>query len=357
MDLLLFVMETAAVFEWAGSKGDSGMDRIAFFFGEMEISWSFLIGVMAVGTGVCLFWALYMGKGNGLFAAVAAVPLTLALSLLLARLLHWYCRPDLYESLRQAVTDYSTGGYALPGAFAGCVLSALLLRLVGISKSLPRMLDCMSLAGCAAMGLGRLAFFFRAGDRGWILPESIGLPWAYPEQKPISGMAENRFAVFLLQAVAAGVIFLAVLIPFLREKDNRKMKDGDACLLVLLLWGAAQLVLDGTRYDALFPGWGGFLSLTQLFGMGAVVLPVLVFSVRMVKAYGFRFWYLPAWAVIAAMLGLAVYMEYYVQQHEYQPLFIYGCMGVCMMDALAVAWILWYVTIRRERLQRLPTIY
>lgn len=333
------------------------MDQIAFFWGYTVFYWSSLIIALSAAAGICFFWAFYVGKGNGVSGAAAAVPLAVMLSVVLARLIHWYCRTDSYPSFQKAMTDYSAGGYALAGAFFGCFLTAVLLRLLGASKSLPRMLDCMSLAGCAAIGLGRLSCFFNASDRGGMLAGNVGLPLTFPVVNPVSGAAEQRFAVFLFQAVAAGVIFLAVTCLFLREKENRKLRDGDAALLVLLFYGAAQVVLDSARYDALYLRSNGFVSLVQILSAAAVVGTIGIVSLRLVRANGFRLWYILAWAGMALMLGGAGYMEYYVQRHGDRDLFAYGMMSACMAGTLVVAMLLWNLTIRRERILRLPTIY
>ena len=74
------------------------MERSAFIIGEDFIYWSAIILTLAAASAACVFVALYLGKsGNGVAAAMA-VPLSLALSLVLARLVHWYCRTDSYES-------------------------------------------------------------------------------------------------------------------------------------------------------------------------------------------------------------------------------------------------------------------
>ena len=38
-----------------------------------------------------------------------AVPLAFVLSMVLSRLIHWYCRTDSYVSFEAAMTDYTTG--------------------------------------------------------------------------------------------------------------------------------------------------------------------------------------------------------------------------------------------------------
>ena len=153
------------------------------------------------------------------------------------------------------------------------------------------------------------------------------------------------------------VIFLAVTCLFLVEKEPKKLRDGDAALLVLLLYGAAQVVLDSARYDALYLRSNGFVSLVQILSAAAVVGTIGIVSLRLVRANGFRLWYIPVWTGMALMLGGAGYMEYYVQRHGDRSLFAYGMMSACMAGTLIAAMLLWNLTIRRERILRLPTIY
>lgn len=88
-----------------------------------------------------------------------AVPLALVLSVFFGRLFHWYFRPDGYTGFVKAMTDYTSGGYALMGCFAACGATAGILKLVGQEKHPMRMLDAMSLGGCAGICVGRLACF------------------------------------------------------------------------------------------------------------------------------------------------------------------------------------------------------
>ena len=113
------------------------MDRIAFIAGDTFIYWSSIILTLATATAICFFLATYLGKsGNGVGAALM-IPLALVASLVLGRLVHWYSRTDSYLSFEAAMTDYTAGGYALAGVFAGCILAALLLRALFIVRNLP----------------------------------------------------------------------------------------------------------------------------------------------------------------------------------------------------------------------------
>lgn len=312
------------------------MEQIAFIAGQSVFYWKPLLLTAGVVTSIFFFLWLYLQEGGRGLSVACAVPLALVLGLVFSRLVHWYCRPGDYAGLSAALQDYSSGGFALIGAFAGCLIAALLLRLLRISDSAPAMLDCMSIAGAAGIAVGRLASFFDSSDRGLLMERFRSLPLAYPVTNPVSGAQEYRLATFLLQAMAAAAIFLllAVLYPSLRKR--RRLRPGDGCLLFLLLYCSTQVVLDSTRYDSLPFRSNGFVSVVQVFSALAIGFVVVVFSVRLVRLRGFRPWYLALWAAIAAMLGVAGYMEYYVQRHGSLAAFSYGIMSAALAFITAV---------------------
>lgn len=317
------------------------MDKIAFFAENMILYWYSIVLTLAAGTAICFFVSLYLGKGGRGVAAAVAVPLAMFLSLVLSRLVHWYCRSDSYSGFLSAMTDYTSGGYALLGCFAGCLLAAVILRLTRLSQDLPQMLDCMCLGGSAGIGLGRLACFYSPADRGQIISFTSKLPWVYPVSNTVSGAVENRFATFLFQAMAAGLIFLALLVFSLtRESNGKKRASGEVTLLFLLLYGASQVLLDSTRYDSLFFRSNGFVSVVQVFSACALAFVIVVYSIRMVRGQGFRFAQLILWLAIVAAIGGVGYMEYYVQRHGDRAAFAYGVMAFCLLIALALALII-----------------
>lgn len=307
------------------------MDRIAFVCGNTVLYWNSIVLTLAAATAICGFLALYRGRGE---AAAVVVPLALVLSVLLARLTHWYFRPDSYESFLEAMTDFTSGGYALLGVFLGCFLAAAAVRLLALEENLPRLLDAMSLAGCGGIAVGRLACFFSTADRGQIMKTIHSLPLAYPVNNAVTGAPEYRLATFVIQAMVTAVIFGLLLAFFLLDKRRRA---GDVTLLFGLLYGMSQAVLDSTRYDSLYMRSNGFISVVQLSGAAAMLAVSVIFSLRMVKARGFRVWYPALWLAMLGCLGGAGYMEYYVQRHSDTGLFSYSIMTACLAASAALA--------------------
>lgn len=312
------------------------MERIAFVIGNTFIYWNSLVLTLAAAAAICIFLAFYLREGEGSAAAVA-VPLAMVLSLFLGRLFHWYFRPDSYTGFLKAMTDYTTGGYALMGCFAACAIAAGAVRLLGLERHPGRMLDAMSLGGCAGIAVGRLACFFSAADRGQLLESLRTLPFAYPVNNVVTGAQEYRLATFVIQAMACTVIFAAIAAFHLLARKRK----GDTALLFLLLYSLSQAVLDSTRYDSLYMRSNGFISVVQLLSALTLVAVSALFSVRMVKARGMRPWYYLLWLGMLAMLGLAGYMEYYVQRHGNLALLSYSVMTFSL-SLLAAASLLTY---------------
>ena len=327
------------------------MDRIALIIGETTVYWNSVVLTLAAVVAMFFFLSFYIGKCGNAVAGFAAIPAAILLSLVMARFVHWYSRGDSYSSFYSAMTDYSSGGYALMGVFAGCILAAALLRLVFFHRNLPEMLDCMAIAGCAGITVGRLASFFNSSDRGQIIEGVESLPLVYPVTNAVSGAVEYRLATFLLQAAVALVLFAALALFYIRGNRKQKLKDGDTSLIFLLCYGASQVVLDSTRYDSLFFRSNGFVSIVQVFSAIALGFAIVMFSIRMVKARGFKFWQVPLWILTGAGIGCAGFMEYYVQRHGNEAVFAYSVMSGCLAGVILLTLLIRLLAVTVERKQ------
>lgn len=305
------------------------MNRIAFILKSNIIYWNSLILVLAGATAICFFLAFYLPRSKNANGAFITVPLATALSLLFARFIHWYCRTGSYASLMSAMTDFTGGSFALVGVFAGCLLTAVVLRVLRVHRNLPQMLDAMSIAGAAGIALGRMACFFTSADRGQVINSLQTLPWVYPVTNSVSGAVEYRLATFVIQAMVALALFLVLSLFYLRGK-SRQLKDGDTTLIFLLCYCASQILLDSTRYDSIYFRSNGFVSVVQVLSAVALAFVILCFSVRLVRNRGFKGWYLALWLNILVLVGGAGYMEYHVQRHGREALFAYTAMGICL---------------------------
>lgn len=280
-----------------------------------------LILALSACAGICFFMACCRHCKIPVNRAAGTALMAVALSLFLSRLVYWYSRPDTFTSLLHAFIAPGTKYFALSGSFAGCGLSVLLFS--GKGRRL-KMLDCMCIAGCWAIALGRLGCFFTATDRGQIMVQLTGLPWAWPVANA-SGQLEYRFATFLFQSGTAAILGLLLTLQFRKKKRN-----GDITLLFLLVYCASQVLLDSTRYDSLYLRSNGFVSIVQILSAVAMAATLVIFSIFAVKSYGLKVWMIPAWIAMAGLFGGAGYMEYYVQRHGREAAFAYSIMGACL---------------------------
>ena len=135
------------------------------------------------------------------------------------------------------------------------------------------------------------------------------------------GVEGAAYATILSQFLSAALVL------FSRSVRRRR---GDLTLLFLLLYGLTQAVLDSTRYDSLYLRSNGFVSVVQVLSAAALVGVSALFSARMIRCRGMRWWYVPLWLGMLALLGGAGYMEYFVQRHGDRALFSYAIMTACL---------------------------
>ena len=328
------------------------MDKLAFISGESFLYWNSIVYTLAAATAIAFFLAFYLGKCGNAVAGFAAVPMSIFLGLVAARFFHWYCRADSYDGFLAAMTDYTSGGYALMGVFLGCFLTAWLLHLIRLSRSLPEMLDCMAISGCAGIAVGRLASLFNASDRGQVLENVKSLPFAYPVTNAVSGAVEYRLATFMLQSLVALLLFVGLTVFYLRGQKKGDLKDGDTSLIFLLIYGASQVVLDSTRYDSLFFRSNGFVSVVQVLGALGLGLAIFLFSRRMVKNWGLKFWQFLLWVPIAAGIGCGGFMEYYVQRRGNEAAFAYSVMSGCLIFVILLTLLIRYLAEKKGHLSK-----
>lgn len=313
------------------------MEKIAFIIGGTYIYWSSVIIVMGVIAAILLFVSVWLKKGGDLGVCAVLAPLGIVLSILLSRALHWYCRYESYSGFWDAMTNYSGGGYAMLGVFAGCILAAVIVRLLKLTDDLPELLDCMAPAGAAGIAIGRLSALFNSLDRGMLLKGVKILPFASPVVNSVSGVTEYRLATFMLQAIAAAVI-CAVLLKLMRAQSRDGVRDpGGIFLVFALLYGATEIVLDSTRYDALFLRSNGFVSIVQIVGALSVAFVIVMFSVRMLRRRSVKFKNIAVWIGALMLFGGVGYMEYYVQRHGDRAAIAYSVMSLCLAGLVWIA--------------------
>lgn len=327
------------------------MDKVMLISGGISYYWKPVILAIAALAAALTALGVRLWRGEKLLPLAAALPLGTALSLLFARLIHWYCRYESYESLRAALTEVRGGGFSLIGVLIGMLLAFALVRLLRLTRDLPALLDCAAPAAALGIALGRLGDLFTAADRGKMLvsdPALQRLPFASAVVNSASGAVEWRVAVFAVQSLWCALLFLIFLIAALAARRRPGRRSGNCFLLFLALYCCGQIVTDSARYDALFLRSNGFVSLEQIL-CAAVLFAVLVYyGVRSAALRRLRIWHPLLWLTALAGLAAAGYMEYYVQRHGDAYRFAYAVMSAALLVVFAVIFTL-FLTARSRR--------
>ena len=322
------------------------MDKVMMISGGEYFYWKPVILAIAALCAALLAIGLRIWRGERVLPLAAALPIGTVLSVYIARLIHWYCRFESYESVNAALSHLRGGGYSLIGVFVGMLLAFALMRALCLTRDLPSLLDCAAPAAALGIALGRLGDLFTASDRGKMIfsdPSLHRLPFSTEVVNATSGAVEWRFATFAFQSLWCALLCLVFLIAALpaRRKPLRREAwgRGNIFLLFMLLYCCGQVVTDSTRYDALFLRSNGFVSLEQILCAVVIFAVLVLYSVRSVIARRFRFWHPILWLAALAGLGTAGYMEYYVQRHGDAYLFAYAvmCTGLLVFCGVVFA--------------------
>ena len=294
------------------------MEKITYIISETFVYRHSIILALAILTAAFLFLALWAGAGKSWIKGFLICGLCALLCPVLARLCHWYFQSAEYPSFSAAMTDYSQGNYALMGVFAGCFITAGLLKLTRMEKDSAAMLDCMSLAGCAGK------------------PNPVAESIASPVTDAVTGEVSYRLATFMLQAMFCTALLVGLGIYYFLGHIRKQYRPGQTALLFLAFHGAGQAIFDSTRYDSLFMRSNGFVGVVQILGAVLLVTVIVIYSVQMVRSRRWHWWYLGLWCAVLAGLGLAGFMEYYVQRHGNQAAMCYSLMTLGLAVCLAV---------------------
>lgn len=332
------------------------MDKVMMISGGEYFYWKPIILAIAAMAAALLAVGVRVWRGERLLPLAFALPVGTVFSVYIARAIHWYCRFESYPGFAAAMSDLRGGGYSLIGVFAGMLLAFLLARLLRLTRDLPSLLDCAAPAAGLGVALGRLGDLFTAADRGKMLVADASLhrlPFGAAVVNSTSGTVEWRFATFAVQSVWCALLALIFLVaallthrrrPLLQERWGR----GNVFAFFMLLYCCGQIVTDSTRYDALFLRSNGFVSLEQIVCAVVIFAVLLLYSVRSVQLRRFRFWHGIAWLLALAGLGVAGYMEYYVQRHGNEFVFAYSLMCAGLGVFCCVVFVLFRTSMLRR---------
>lgn len=310
------------------------MENIAFCIYNIEISWRTIIIIVGVIAAYFLMFGL-VPKEYPRCSVVISVPFAIVFSVIMARLIHYYCNTLQYASFKTALTDLSTGNFCFSGVVLGCLLAIGLTKLL-YKKSSFRLLSALySIGLCPVLTIIRLSCLYCNDCRGKLVitnEKFFGLPFS-TEIILETGSIGYYLALFLFNAILLGVI-LVISLCFWSGINRRSEKDsrfGYSALFTLSFMSAVEIITDSIRFDKSFFRSNGFVSHGEIF-YGAIMLVIFVIlAVRLFKTYGFKVRFIFLCAGFLAFLGGAGALEYFVQRHGDLFFPLYSGMFVCLL--------------------------
>ena len=329
------------------------MNPIAIYSGSLVIYWSAIVITLGIAAGFLLSYGVHVSHGGTGAAMWVFLPFATVFSVLLSRLIHWYCHMEQYGGFFAAILDYSMGGYCLPGVLFGVILAAFLVRGFRLVDSVGELLDSAAPGLALTIAVIRLSALFDTTCRSKIIINS-----AFIQKLPIafmissaSGAVEYRFATFFVEAVVMLVITVLMLLFCFRRRDlpmkAGEKRCGHAARLLLVFVSAAELVLDSTRYDSSFfhftlikslNPYAGFISLIQLIAAISIFVVLVHYSRISVRANGLSARHFILWVGYVLSLVATGVAEYMVQRHGDWYL---GCYAVMTLACFAMAFVVW----------------
>ncbi len=302
-------------------------EKISVFGLEVYRFGFFVMLGMALAAGMIAFlsWARRARKGTG--------PLLLFSSILLGALFSrlFFCVMSVEDfGALLPLRDWfriTGGGWSMTGLIAGVMLAAWLTARITRQKA-GLLLD---IASCALLPL--------------IVMERVGegsVPEFDYSRRLTTTFLNDTFLTFsdydgfYLATWKLAAIVTAILIPILICDLTRSRKDGDTCLLFLLLFGGCSVLLESLRYDH-FLTVHSFVGLQHVSAAVMIAIGVFVLAGRAGKRH--RALAVAAIVSVLAMVGIAVGLEFALARTSFSKVLIYAAyiLTVAVPVALGLA--------------------
>lgn len=322
------------------------MNSIAICAGSVIIYWSGIIIALGVAACFSLSYSLYTSYSGSGKVLWSMLPLSVIFSVLFCRVLHWYCHAEQYAGFWSALTDYSRGGYCLPGAVLGVLLAAYIIGRLGLTPSVARMLDALAPGAALCVAFIRLSAIFGSSCRGRMIIETPALqhlPLACPVYT--NGVEEYRFATFFVEFIVMLIIFVLVLVFYYRRRSLSMYPGvpdaGHTARFFLLLYSAAELILDSTRYDPSSLRYLDFTSLVQIFSAVTILALFVYYICKSTAIYGRTGKHIALSIGFGAALACVAAAEYLVQRRANMYLGYYLLMTLGVLGLTGVTYLMY----------------
>ena len=223
-----------------------------------------------------------------------------------------------------AMIRVNTGGFSMMGALLGACMGGILSARL-MKKPPARLLDLLAPAlllfvACERLGEGYIEDFGVSRTltdsllEGTFLTVQNGYGW--------------RLATYLLESFTALILSLVLLWDLTRNR-----RAGNTFVLFLLLYGAAQVLMESLRYDQHMTV-KAFVKLQQIMDMLLLGAGVTVLAVRNWKTR--RGLALAAVIVLAASVGIGVAIEFMIDRTKISHYVLYLCF---LIDMAVPVWL------------------
>ena len=328
------------------------IEPIAICIGSTVIYWSSIIITLAVVCAFALSFSLYTANGGSSNTMWAFLPMAVFLSVIFSRFIHWYCHSEQYNGMLKAMTDYSSGGYCLPGVMLGICLAVFLVKWIKLAPGTAELFDALAPGAALGFALIRLSSLFTSFCRGKIVINNPKF-----QQLPLGsgiittgGDVQYRFASFFVSFMLLSILCAALLCFYGRNRNTvmkRGLQKGNVALMFLLFFASSEFIIDSSRYDSSFLRSNGFVSLMQILCAVIFVSILVYYSINSVKANGIRRYHYILWGIFLAAVGTTGYFEYLIQRHGDWYLLGYSVMTLTCSIMATVPTIL-YMSCRKE---------
>ena len=287
-------------------------EPVAIIVGNTEILWSSIIIVIAVAAGFFMMHSLYIASGGKRLRLVFFYPLAVCFSYVIGKCIFYYCHLEQYPAFKSAL-NFSETGFNMSGVVIGLCLAGLIVCIWDIKKSYLAILDGAAPGTAMVIALLNLVHLYDDGCRGnAVLADAKYhmLPFASPVINT-NGETSYRLATFFIGFILFMIAGILLKYFYIKYSDIK----GRTFSLFILIFSSLEFILDSTRYDSDYFPFNGFVSVIQIFG-GIMILSVsVIFTVRSVRANGFKWYHIILILLILASMGAAGYLEYLIQRH------------------------------------------
>ena len=314
----------------------------------------FSIGASALlitaGILACFLMSLLLyGKRNHcVYPVVIFAPIAFLFAVLFARLTHWYFNSESYASFASAFLEFDVGSFTIPGMLLGVWLGALLTEKLGACEDRWAILDAAAPGLLFLLACIRFSAWFNSSCRGRINVD-IGifkiLPFAIASTDN-AGNVTYKFATFFMEGVLLLVLFVVACV-FWKNHIRDKMyapcsRSGNVARMALIVYGALEVIMDSTRFDSplmrfkfisYLNQYSAFISFAQVFSAITMLLVLIYYSARGIKARGFRWYYPLIWAGFLGGVFMVGFLgEYKVQRYAaYLQCYSFMLVGLILM--------------------------